>query len=83
MLEVALGPAVSAGLHFSEPEPPPEAPLELEDDIAELVGAVAPRLTIRLQLDGYYLSAEAEVAYLFGSTRGLMEEVSFGGGIRF
>lgn len=82
-LEVALGPALSAGMHLSEPESPREAPLEVKDDIPELIGTIGPRLSVRLQLNGFYLSAEAEAAYLFSSTRGLMEEVSLGGGVRF
>ena len=80
---MSLGPALSAGLHLSEPESPSEAPIEVKDDISELIGTIGPRLTVRLQLNGFYLSAEAEVAYLFSSTRGLMEEVSLGGGVRF
>lgn len=81
--EFDLGPAISAGGQIHDLDSPAESPLEITDEWSELTGTIGPRLAWRTTLDGVVLSLETEVSYLFGATRGVMGEVSVGGGIRF
>ena len=81
--EMTLGIEGGAGWHHQELDPVPQSPLPLDDEVDELVGTIGPRLAVRVYAGQMEFSAEAAVLYLFGSSRGLSDEISLGIGIRF
>jgi len=81
--EACLGPEFSVGWYYQGLESVGESPIRLTDKQDEMVGSISARLSLRFLLDGWDISLDAQMPYLFGAIQGWATEASLGIGLRF
>lgn len=82
VFEASIGPELSVGWFHSEADVT-GSPLPYDDTLDQLIGTFGPRLSVRVFIGRFALSAEATGSLLFGHSRGFVEELTFGIGYKF
>ncbi|HXX95153.1 MAG TPA: hypothetical protein VEN81_16135 [Planctomycetota bacterium] len=81
--EACLGPEFSVAWYYEGLHHVPQSPLPIKDKSDEMVGGLGPKLSVRVIWNGFDLSVEGELPYLFGPVQGWSRQATAGLGIRF
>jgi hypothetical protein len=81
--EACVGPEFTVAWFYEGLHGVPQSPLTLHAKQDEMVGSLGPKVSVRLLLEGFDLSLDAELPYLSGGVRGWSRQANAGIGVRF